>query len=66
MKKYRKSQFNPAPDKCPKCRRKLKYDTHCPKHLISKLIQMEFDIKVSRRRIEGIADCKCTTWFKLK
>lgn len=65
MKQFRKSQFYPNPDKCPKCKKKLKYDLNISKALVSRLMQEEHGIKIMRRHILGVAECKCTHWVKL-
>ena len=58
--------FEPLPKKCPKCKRVIKIEETYARHLISQLILMEHKIRVPRRRIVGVGDCKCSTWFELK
>lgn len=65
MKQFRKNQFYPAPEKCPKCKKKLKYDLNIPRSLVSKIMQEEYDIKIMRRHVLGVAECKCSHWVKL-
>ena len=66
MKQYRASQFEPAPEKCPDCKIKVKYEKVFAASLIAYDMQKRYNVKIKRRHIKEVGKCKCKEgWVKL-